>query len=209
MRFKVILFDFDGVLVESVGIKDRAFKTLYEEYPEHLDKIMDYHLSNNATIRFEKFRYITENILGERYSEKTKESLSQKFSSLVLQSIIDCPYVPGAIEILDLYQDSLPLYVVSVSPADELDKILKAKKLNPYFKKIYAVPWIKKDAIQDIMEREHVAPEDVVFIGDSYEDFEAAQSAGVFFIGRDSGKPFHGARTPIFKDLFEVANFLI
>lgn len=208
MRFKVISFDFDGVLVESVGIKDHAFKTLFKEYPEQLDEIMDYHLSNNATVRFEKFRYITENILGMRYNEETEKNLSKKFSSLVFRGILNCPYVPGVKEILDSYWDKIPLYIASMSPADELDEILGARKLKKYFKKIYAVPWIKTEAIRDIMDREHAAPEDVVFIGDSYEDFESAQLTGIFFIGRNSGKSFHGARIPIFKDMFEVKDFL-
>ncbi len=208
MRFKVIIFDFDGVLVESVDIKDLAFKRLFKQYPQHLDKIMDYHLSNNATIRFEKFRYITERILGKRYDEEAEKSLSKKFSSLVFKSLVDCPYVPGAKEILDCYWGKIPLYLASVSPADELDEVLEAKKLKRYFKRIYAVPWIKKEAIRDIINKEDVSPKDIVFIGDSYEDFEAAQSTGIFFIGRNSGRSFHGARIQVFKDMFEIRDFL-
>lgn len=208
MRFEVILFDFDGVLIESVGIKDYAFETLFKDHPEHLDEIMEYHLSNNATVRFEKFRYITENILGKRYNEETEKSLSKKFTSLVFRSLVDCPYVQGAKEILDFYRDKIPIYLASRSPADELDEILEARKLKKYFKKIYAVPWIKTNAIRDIMDRENITPEEIVFIGDSYEDFKSAQSAGIFFIGRDSGKSFHGASIPIFKDMIAVRNFL-
>lgn len=208
MRFKVILFDFDGVLVESVGIKDQAFEALFKEFPEHLDEIMDYHLSNNATIRFVKFRYITENILGKRYDEETEKRLSEKFSSLVFKGIVNCPYVKGAKEILDSYWNKIPFYLASISPADELDEILETRKLKRYFKKIYAVPWVKIEAIRDIIERENVTPEKIVFVGDSYEDFKSAQSTGIFFIGRDSGKSFHGARVPIFKDMFEVKDFL-
>jgi len=208
MRFKVILFDFDGVLVESVGIKDNAFVSLFKEYPEHLAEIMDYHLSNNATIRFEKFKYITENILGLRYDEETEKRLSKKFSSLVFKNIVNCPHVRGAKEILDFFRDRVPLYLASVSPTDELDDILEARKLKAYFKKIYAVPWIKTEAIQDIMDREGVTPQDIVFVGDSYEDLKSAQSTGIFFIGRDSGKSFHGARIPVCKDMFEVKDFL-
>ena len=67
---KLILLDFDGVIIESVGIKDEAFEKLYQNYPKHLTQIMEYHLSHNATIRFIKFRYIVENILNEPYSAK-------------------------------------------------------------------------------------------------------------------------------------------
>ena len=208
MKFKAIIFDFDGVLLESVDIKDFAFKTLFKDYPEHLEKIMDYHLSNNATVRFEKFRYITENILGKGYDEGTEKNLSKIFSGLVFRSLVDCPFVEGAREILDSFQDNIPIYIASRSPADELDKILETRKLKKYFKKIYAVPWLKQDAIRDIRDRENIAFEDIVFIGDSDEDLQAARSTGVFFIGRDSGKSFHEADIPIFKDMFEVRDFL-
>ena len=208
MKFKAIIFDFDGVLLESVDIKDFAFKTLFKDYPEHLEKIMDYHLSNNATVRFEKFRYITENILGKGYDEGTEKNLSKIFSGLVFRSLVDCPFVEGAREILDSFQDNIPIYIASRSPADELDKILETRKLKKYFKKIYAVPWLKQDAIRDIRDRENIAFEDIVFIGDSDEDLQAARSTGVFFIGRDSGKSFHEEDIPIFKDMFEVRDFL-
>lgn len=32
MKFDAIVFDFDGVLVESVDVKTQAFATLYSEY---------------------------------------------------------------------------------------------------------------------------------------------------------------------------------
>lgn len=208
MKFKVIIFDFDGVLLESVEIKDHAFKTLFKDYPEHLEEIMEYHFSNNATVRFDKFRYITEIILGKSYDKGTEKSLSKIFSDLVFRSLVECPFVNGAKEILDFFRDKIPIYIVSRSPADELEKILEIRKLKKYFKKIYAVPWLKPDAIRDIRERENITHEDIVFVGDSEEDFEAARSTCVFFIGRDSGKSFSEGSIPILKDMFEVRDFL-
>ncbi|MFC2167175.1 HAD family hydrolase [Acidobacteriota bacterium] len=208
MKFKVIIFDFDGVLLESVDIKDYAFKRLFQDYPEHLEEIMEYHLSNNATVRFDKFKYITENILCKSYDKETEKNLSNIFSDLVFRRLVECPYVTGAKEILDFLQDIIPIYIASMSPAAELEKILELRKLKKYFKKVYAVPWLKPDAIRDIMDREKMTQEDIVFVGDSDEDLRAAQSMGVFFIGRDSGKSFHEADIPIFKDMFEVRDFL-
>ncbi len=208
MKFKVIIFDFDGVLLESVEIKDYAFKTLFKDYPEHLEEIMEYHLSNNATVRFDKFKYITENILCKNYDKETEKKLSEIFSDLVFRRLVECPFVKGAKEILVFLQDKIPIYIASRSPADELDKILETRKLKKYFKKVYAVPWLKHDAIEDIKKSESVSPEEIAFIGDADEDLKAAQSTGVFFIGRDSGKSFNEASIPLFKDMFEVRDFL-
>ncbi len=147
MNIKTIILDFDGTIVESVGIKDRAFETLFREYPDHLDEIMKYHLSHNATVRFDKFRYIVEKILGQEYGGETERKLSEAFSKLVFERIVQCPCVAGAEEFLDYFWSRIPLYLISVSPAEELERILKARDLNKYFEKIYAIPWVKKEAM--------------------------------------------------------------
>ncbi len=208
MKFKVIILDFDGTIVESVGIKDQAFETLFKEYPDKLDEIMKYHLSHNAIIRFEKFRYITEHILKQKYDEDVKRRLSQRFSELVFKRIIDCPYVSGTIEFLDYYHEILPLYLVSVSPEDELDKILTARDLKKYFKKVYPSSWKKSEAMEDILRKEKLTPNETLFIGDSLEDYESARSTNILFIGRYSGRSFQGARINIFNDFIAIGAFL-
>ena len=204
MDVKTIILDFDGTIVESVGIKDEAFKILFNKYPEHLDRIMEYHLANNATVRFDKFKYITENILNQEYNEDTKRILSNRFSELVFKRIVECPYVNGAEEFLAHFWSRIPLYLASASPVEELGKILEARDLKKYFKNIYAIPWAKMDVIQDILKRENILPEEAVFIGDAFEDYRAAQSTGIFFIGRDSTKSFHGADISVYKDLLDI-----
>ncbi len=209
MNIKTIILDFDGTIVESVGIKDRAFETLFREYPDHLDEIMKYHLSHNATVRFDKFRYIVEKILGQEYGGETERKLSEAFSKLVFERIVQCPYVRGAQEFLECFWGKIPLYLISVSPDEELERILKARDLNKYLKKIYAIPWVKKEAIQDILKSEKISSQEAVFIGDTFEDYQAARSAGVFFIGRDSHKSFHGADIPVYENMFDIKKFLV
>ena len=59
MNLKAIFFDFDGVLVESVDIKTRAFSKLFEREGEDVvKKVIDYHIDNGGVSRYEKFRYI-------------------------------------------------------------------------------------------------------------------------------------------------------
>lgn len=53
-----ILFDFDGVLVESVDVKTRAFADLFkDEEDEIVEKVVNYHLKNSGISRYDKFRY--------------------------------------------------------------------------------------------------------------------------------------------------------
>lgn len=208
MTMKAIVLDFDGTIVESVPIKDEAFDKLFKDYPEHLDAIGAYHLNHNATIRFEKFRYITEKILGQEYTEEIGRKLSDEFSRLVFEQIVHCPLVEGAEDFLKYFYGKVPLYLASVSPAEELDKILNARRLKHYFKNVYAFPRTKKDVIEDVVENEVAVPETIVFIGDSPEDFQAAKATGAYFIGRDSGKSLPATEAPVFKDFTGILSFV-
>jgi len=208
MDFKVVILDFDGVILESEGIKDWAFQELFKEHVHYLQEIMHYHLSHSATIRYEKFRYITEKILKQRYNQVQEQRLSREFSKLIFTKIIDCPLVPGVKDFLEDRYDQVPLYVASVNPADELREIMRLRDLRKYFKSVYASPWKKKQAIEEILKIESVSPQHTVFIGDSLEDYWAARDANVFFVGRNSGKSFQGADIPIFADFQEITKFL-
>jgi phosphoglycolate phosphatase-like HAD superfamily hydrolase len=208
MRFKVIILDFDGTIVESVGIKDAAFEELFKAFPEHLNAIMEYHLSHNATVRFEKFEFIYENIFRLPYSKNIRECLSQEFSDLVFEKIVRCSFVLGAKEFLDYFWGKVPLYLASASPAEELIKIIEARDIKKYFQDVYAIPWVKTDVVGDILKREDVSLEEAVFIGDAFEDLEAARLTGISFIGRDSKKSFHGADIPLYENMFDIREFL-
>lgn len=208
--FKVIILDFDGTLVESVGIKDQAFRDLYEVYPDKLDEIMEYHLSHNHTIRFEKFEHIHTKILHLEYDEQVREHLSSAFAKLVFNQIVQCPWVHGAEEFLRFCKGAgVPLYLVSMSPDDELLRILEARGIKDSFEKIYASPWSKSEAIADILAREEVDAEKAVYIGDAPEDGLAAAACGVRFLGRYSGRPLNGVATEVFSDMDEVRCALV
>lgn len=208
MRFRVIILDFDGTIVESVGIKDAAFRELFKGFPEYIDEIMAYHLSHNATVRFQKFEFIYRKILNQPYNEEIKEKLSRRFSSIVFEKIVECSFVDGALEFLDYFGNVVPLYLVSMSPKGELGEILKKRGLTEYFKKVYSSSWKKVDAIEDILRREDVLPYEALFVGDAYEDFQAAQIMNVKFVGRNSQKPFLDAGSEVFEDLCEILKFV-
>ena len=67
---KAIIFDFDGVIIESADIKTEAFRALFENYPEHVEAIAGFHIENGGMSRFDKFRHIYKNIINEELNEE-------------------------------------------------------------------------------------------------------------------------------------------
>ena len=208
LALKAIILDFDGVILESNAIKDRAFKAVYRKYPQQLKKIMAYHSSHPTTIRFAKFEYIAKNILGQEYTKSEAEKLRRDFAEFVFSEIRQCPFVTGAREFLNYFHGKIPLYIVSINPYRELQDIMQTRRLKKYFKKVYCDPWRKRDALKDILKREGIFGKEAIFIGDQQGDYTAAKKAGVLFIGRGR-KTFRGLKVKAFKNLLLVRNFFL
>lgn len=202
---KVIILDFDGVIVESLNIKTEAFRELFKGYPQHLDRIMSYHLEQISVSRYIKFEYIYTHILGESYDDDKAKEAGGKFSALVRKKIIECPGVAGAHEFLEYFSTLFPLYITSATPQQELENIIKERGLLKYFKEVYGTPpWEKYYAMQKIMSQEKVTPREIIYIGDSTEDFKVAQKAGVLFVGRKNKESLDNLGVPVYKDMHGV-----
>lgn len=169
---------------------------------------MAYHYAHNAVSRYEKFKHIMRHILKKEYDKNLAEQWAERFSALTRERIIHCPYVEGAKEFLDFFSGKSPLYIASATPIDELKIILGERGILRYFKGIYGAPKRKPEIFQDVMKIENVLPEDILFIGDSNEDYEAAESSHVHFIARVSTIELNDRIKNKFNNLHEIYQFL-
>ena len=199
-----IFLDLDGTLIESVGIKDHAFHELFSDKPEFLPDIMDYHLSHNATVRFDKFRYIYKNILKTHLSPETEENLATRFSEIVVSKILATENTPGADAFLNYFAERVQLVLISVTPDQELEQIVEGRGLSNYLHAVYGASWKKDDAMRHYMKLNNVNSESCVFIGDTAEDFSYALKVSIPFVGRDSGKTFPQKPDHLYKDMNDI-----
>ncbi len=181
---KALIFDFDGVLVESVDVKTEAFMVLFKGCPKHLKEIQEYHLRNGGISRSEKIQYFYKNILKQSLSDNKLKELCSQFHRLVIDKVVAAPFVMGAEELLQKCLGRYRMYVVSGTPQDELKEVVKLRNLEKYFKGIFGSPAKKEKLVQEIMNRNHFDPSEIVFIGDSITDFNAAKETGVYFAAR-------------------------
>lgn len=181
---QIIILDFDGIILESVSVKTEAFRTLFSDYTNYIDEIVQFHINNGGMSRFDKFHFIYNNILKEDLTQKKFEELSEHFATLVFIEVIKSPFVLGAHEFLENYHSKIPLYVVSATPEKELIMIIQKRGLTHYFKNVFGAPRKKADCITEIVKFAGKPIESVIFVGDAKNDFDAAHAAGVRFIGR-------------------------
>lgn len=180
----LLIFDFDGVILESVGVKTEAFRALFSFSKEHVDEIVRFHVENGGMSRFDKFRHIYANILHEDLSREKFDALSAQFAQLVEEKVIRAPFVAGAPEALVALQAQFPLYIVSATPQDELIRIVHARGIAQYFRGILGSPQQKAEHIRDILRTTGLSANHVIFVGDAINDWKAAQACGVRFVAR-------------------------
>jgi len=184
---KAIIFDFDGVIVESVNVKTEAFAEIYRPYGKDVaQKVVEHHLANGGVSRFEKFRLYHKEFLGIDLTKKEVEDLAKKFSNLVLEKVIGAPYVKGAYAFISRQNSNFDLFISSGTPRDEMLTILKAKGLLIFFKAVYGSPEKKDEHVQKIMNRNNYKRSEVVFVGDAPSDRNAAKNNKIHFVARIS-----------------------
>lgn len=181
---KAVIFDFDGVIVESARIKTEAFRKLFSKWPDKVDEIVSYHIKNMGISRYNKFKYFYENILKEPYSEEMAFELGKQFSELVLDEIKKAPLVKGTKMFLEENYHNRLLFIVSGTPQKELDEIVSFRGLAKYFKAVCGTPATKTEVIRDILKEYGLDKGQVVFVGDAESDRIASENTGSRFILR-------------------------
>lgn len=209
MECRAIILDFDGVIVESNDIKHEAFSIIFRRYPEYYDAMISFHRAHNHLPRQGKFRYLLGQLMKKIDYEDEVARLTKEFEVLTRERIISCAYVKGAKEFLDYFYGRVPLYVSSATPEAELKVILKKRDLLKKFKMVFGPPRTKSQSLKIVIQQELVAAGQIIFIGDSFEDYTVAQEVGVGFIGKKSKETLFKADIPVYENLSEMQDFIL
>jgi phosphoglycolate phosphatase-like HAD superfamily hydrolase len=187
-----VVFDFDGVILESADVKTEAFAELYAEHgADVVGRVRAHHLANLGISRFKKFAWIAEHVLHRPITEDESAALGRRFTELALAKVLAAPFVPGAeAAIAALSARGLPLFVASGTPGDELEMIVLRRGLGPAFREVHGAPREKPEILRDLLARHALAADQVLFVGDGMSDFKAARAVGTAFLARDT-PPIH------------------
>jgi phosphoglycolate phosphatase-like HAD superfamily hydrolase len=188
MKYKNLIFDFDGVLAESNEVRFNGFRQLFAEFPQHqVDKLIVYVRANGGISRYEKIQYFFNEVLGESIAAERVQSLAEQFSGFVQQKVIDAKPVKGSLEFLTQNVSSFNFALVSGSDQSELIKVCRARGINNFFKEILGSPVDKKENLAQLLKNLKWKASETVYVGDSRNDLEAARANFIDFIGRNSG----------------------
>jgi phosphoglycolate phosphatase-like HAD superfamily hydrolase len=183
--YKIILWDFDGVIMDSNAVRDIGFKKVLVEYPkESINELMKFHHKNGGLSRYVKFRYFFEDILNQEVSDEKIQELANSFS-LIMKSLLVNPQllIEDSLGFIKSNFENYNMHIVSGSDQNELRFLCSEMKLNHYFKSIHGSPTAKKELVKHVIENNNYIKENCILIGDSINDYEAAKDNGIDFAG--------------------------
>lgn len=182
---KTILWDFDGVILDSMKVRGSGFEKIFNDFdPVLIKQLLDYHRENGGLSRYVKIRYFFEEILGASISEEEVLDYAHKFSLIMRKELTNSSnLILDSLNFIKMNFNNYNFHIVSGSDGDELRYLCKSLKLTRFFISINGSPTTKNILVEDILVKYSYDVDSCVLIGDSINDYEAAKVNKIKFLG--------------------------
>jgi len=183
-KIKVIVFDFDGVLVDSNQLKYDAWFEIFNESEfakKNLQKVLE---KMREATRFEILSVVSKLLRIEseerafwvqRYAELYNRAVQSRISSGGLRL--------GLVDLLQNLILHYNLYISSATPEIPLLETVKELGIFSYFKSVLGSPLSKDERLLKIIQQENCCAKEVLVVGDGEGDRNSAFNNGCQFIG--------------------------
>ncbi|MGB3262733.1 MAG: HAD-IA family hydrolase [Microcoleus sp.] len=173
---KVIIFDFDGTLADTIDIllsitnrlsAEFGFKPATKEEVAQLSNLTSWQILRYSGISIFKFPLLIRKLRAELRSE-----------------ISDVQLFPGIKEVLlELKSLGFQLGIITSNSRENVLAALENNNLQDTFTFIYSGSTFgKHKVINKWLRQEHINPEEVFYVGDEIRDIDAARKTGIKII---------------------------
>ncbi len=180
-HYSSILFDCDGVILDSNKIKSDAFYLTSIKYgEENANRLIKYHKANGGISRNQKFNYFIKDILQMSPSQKIYNDLLREYSKNVFNGLLESNIANNLKEIRNSSKHKW--YVVSGGNEKEIKSVFIKREIDQFFNGgVFGSPRNKIEIFRDIMTKKDFK-KPAVYLGDSKYDYEASKKAMIDFI---------------------------
>ena len=182
---KTILWDFDGVILNSMKIKGDGFLELFKMYDtEHLKKIEKYHYENGGVSRFDKISYFYNDILNEDITNDKVLNLANKFSNIIEAKLDNKNnLIVETVGFIKGHFKKYNFHIVSGAEHFELNRLCDNFELTQYFISIDGSPTKKDLLVKNVMNKYRYKNVETILIGDAMTDYNASVKNNIEFYG--------------------------
>jgi phosphoglycolate phosphatase-like HAD superfamily hydrolase len=208
--YDLFVFDCDGVILDSNGIKSQAFFDVAVRFgQEQAERLVAYHRLRGGVSRQEKFKYFVAEILAVKTSdrESLEIELVEAYARICRDGLQKCSMIPGVQAFLASLPRSIRNYVVSGGAQTEVRQALEERHLDQFFALILGNPRSKQENMQQLFDAGALKGRGAYF-GDARLDMELARQFDLDFVfvsgaseWAEVDMEFHGNRIYDFKEL--------
>jgi len=179
-----IILDFDGTIVDSNIVKRRCFAEIFCDKSFSQRELFDFIDSLGSVDRFEIISACSQVFFEGAYSAAEIKGKIDLYSESCHKNILDADEIAGSLAFIRKAKESDKLlFISSATPQQYLVPVVDALGLSEYFNEIYGGPESKFSHIERVMVDNSLRSEDIAYIGDSDDDYNAASQCGCHFFG--------------------------
>lgn len=182
---KNILWDFDGVIIDSMKVRDWGFEEIFKMFSKKdVIKLLEFHRENGGLSRYMKIRHFHEVILNQGISEEEVLDFSLRFSDIMRDELVNPKYlIDDSLSFIKNNYRNYNFHIVSGSDQNELRFLIRELGIKKYFMTIHGSPTPKNKLVKSLLSRHKYKLKETCLIGDSINDYEAAKYNKISFKG--------------------------
>ena len=129
-KLETLLWDFDGVILDSMVVRDIGFERIFEAFPKHqVDELLDFHRTNAGWSRYVKIEHFFKNIAKIEFTQKDILKYAANFSVIMKKELTNpTRLITDAVDYIKAHYTKQNFHVVSGS--DHLELNFLCKELN-------------------------------------------------------------------------------
>jgi phosphoglycolate phosphatase-like HAD superfamily hydrolase len=207
--YDLFVFDCDGVILDSNGVKSQAFFDVALPFgEEQAERFVEYHKRRGGISRQEKFKYFVAEILAVETPDREplEIELVEAYARICRDGLQKCSMIPGVQAFLASLPRSVRSYVVSGGAQAEVRQAMNERHLDHFFSLILGNPRSKRENMQQLFDAGALKGRGAYF-GDARLDMELAQQYDLDFVfvsgaseWAEADVEFHGKRINDFKE---------
>lgn len=193
-RYKTLVFDCDGVVLNSNQLKIQAYFDVAVKFganEKQAQALVDHHVLLGGVSRYPKFEYFLREILKQPVTDTAMQALLGDFGAEVKRRLTDCEMAPGLMDLRQATPDTTWM-IISGGDQVELQEIFMQRGIDHIFNTgIFGSPYNKDEILARELTSGNIK-HPALFLGDSRYDHIASTRAGLDFVFLSAWTDFEG-----------------
>ncbi|MEX0807994.1 MAG: HAD family hydrolase [Dongiaceae bacterium] len=184
MRFKAVVFDFDGTLIDSADAKRDAFFRLFpaaEPYRAIVNRVLTADPDGSRHVVIPRMiEAMTAKKLALPHGHNATDRIGA-YAQAVYAAQRAAAECPGAETLLRALKGHAALYISSNTPEPDLGTLVAARGWSELVDGLFGHPRDKSETLALLVERHDAAKDEIAVVGDGESDERAAYAIGCPF----------------------------